>query len=104
MSTAAPDLIAGYLAELCGGLRIPAAEAELILAEAEDHLRETAAAGLATGMTEREAQQAAISSFGPARAVARAHGRRPVTAGMSLCQCAPSLAVPVTSHLRRVRA
>jgi hypothetical protein len=55
---------------------MPAAEAELILAEAEDHLRETATAGLATGMTEREAQEAAISSFGPVRAVVRAHHAR----------------------------
>ncbi len=81
MSAVAPDLIAGYLEELCAGLRVPAAEAELIAAEAEDHLRETAAAGIAVGMTELEAQQAAISSFGPVRAVVRAHRRRTVTAG-----------------------
>ena len=81
MTVTAPDLIAGYLAELRAGLWVPAAEAELILAEAEDHLRETAAAGLAVGMTELEAQQAAISSFGPVRAVIRAHRRRTVTAG-----------------------
>lgn len=80
MSRAAPDLIAGYLAELCAGLRVPAADAELIVAEAEDHLRETATAGLAIGMTEREAQEAAISSFGPVRAVVRARRRRGVTA------------------------
>jgi hypothetical protein len=80
MSGAAPDLIAGYLEELCAGLRVPAAEAELIVAEAEDHLRETAVAGLAIGMTELEAQEAAISSFGPVRAVVRAHRRRTVTA------------------------
>jgi len=79
MSEAVPDLIAGYLEELCAGLRVPAAEAELIAAEAEDHLRETAAAGLTAGMTEREAQEAAISSFGPVRAVVRAHHRRTVT-------------------------
>jgi hypothetical protein len=60
---------------------MPAAEAEPILAEAEDHLRETAAAGLATGMSELEAQRSAISSFGPALAVARAHRRRTLTAG-----------------------
>jgi hypothetical protein len=81
MSRVAPDLIAGYLEELCAGLRVPAVEAELIAAEAEDHLRETAAAGIAIGMTELEAQQAAISSFGPIRAVVRAHRRRTVTAG-----------------------
>jgi hypothetical protein len=62
----------GLRAGLCAGPR----EAELILAEAEDHLRETAAAGLAIGMTEREAQEAAISSFGPVRAVVRAHHAR----------------------------
>jgi hypothetical protein len=62
----------GLRAGLCTGPR----EAELILAEAEDHLRETAAAGLAIGMTEREAQEAAISVFGPVRAVVRAHHTR----------------------------
>ncbi len=81
MSGAGTDLIGGYLAELRAGLWAPAAEAELIVAEAEDHLRETAAAGLAIGMTELEAQQAAISSFGPVRAVVQAHRRRAVTAG-----------------------
>jgi len=75
------DPIAGYLAELRAGLRSPAAEAELIVAEAEDHLRETAAAGMAAGMTELEAHQAAIASFGPVRAVVRAHRRPAVTAG-----------------------
>src|ERR1700684_4356918 len=81
MSGAGTDLIAGYLAELRAGLWVLADEAELIVAEAEDHLRETAAAGMAIGMTELEAQQAAISSFGPVRAVVRAHRRRTVTAG-----------------------
>ena len=81
MTVTAPDLIAGYLAELRAGLRVPPREAELILAEAEDHLRETAAVGLEVGMTELEAQQAAISSFGPVRAVLRAHRRRTLTAG-----------------------
>jgi len=73
---AGSDLIAGYLDQLRAGLRVPAAEAELILAEAEDHLCETAAAGREAGMTERQAQQAAISSFGPVRAVVRAHHAR----------------------------
>jgi hypothetical protein len=81
MSGAGPDLIAGYLADLRAGLRVPPGEAELILAEAEDHLRETAAAGRAVGMTELEAQQAGISSFGSVRAVVRAHRRRKLTAG-----------------------
>ena len=81
MSIATTDLIGEYLTELCTGLRVPPDEAELILAEAEDHLRETAAAGLAVGMTEEEAQRAAVASFGPVRDVARAHRRRAVTAG-----------------------
>jgi hypothetical protein len=98
MSAAPPDLIAGYLEELCAGLRVPAAEAELIAAEAEDHLRETATAGMAVGMTELEAQQAAISSFGPVRAVVRAHRRRTFTAGgaaMALWKLAALLATTV---------
>jgi hypothetical protein len=68
------DLIARYLAELRTSLRTR--DADLVLAEAEDHLRESAAAGLAIGMTEREAQEAAISAFGSVRAVVRAHNRR----------------------------
>jgi hypothetical protein len=67
------DLIGEYLDQLRRGLRVRPGEAELILAEAEDHLRETAAAGMAIGMAERAAQEAAISSFGPVRAVTRAH-------------------------------
>ena len=68
------DLIGAYLGELRMRLRGP--DAELVLAEAEDHLRESVAAGLAIGMSEREAQEAAISAFGPVRAVVRAHGLR----------------------------
>ncbi len=70
------DLIGEYLDRLRAGLRVAPEEAELIVAEAEDHLRETAAAGMAIGMTEREAQEAAISSFGSLRAVVRAHEAR----------------------------
>jgi len=68
------DLIARYLAELRTSLRTR--DADLVLAEAEDHLRESVAAGLAIGMTEVEAQEAAISAFGSVRAVVRAHNRR----------------------------
>lgn len=71
------DLIGHYLNELRVSLRLAPDEAEIILAEAEDHLRTTASAGLATGMTEREAQQAAISAFGSVRAVVRAHESTP---------------------------
>lgn len=70
------DPIDQYLARLRAGLRTPPELAGQILAEAEDHLREHVAAGIAIGMTEREAQEAAISAFGTVRAVVRAH-RRP---------------------------
>jgi hypothetical protein len=75
------DLIAAYLDEFRAGLRMPPGQADLIVAEAEDHLCETAAVGMAVGMTELEAQHAAISSFGPVRAVARAHRHRGDVAG-----------------------
>ena len=42
---------------------MPRAEAELILAEAEDHLLQTTEAGIAIGMTEREAQVTAIDGL-----------------------------------------
>jgi hypothetical protein len=69
-----PDPVYRYLSELRASLRGP--DADRILAEAEDHLREGIAAGQAAGRTETEAQEAAISAFGPVRAVARAHQTR----------------------------
>jgi hypothetical protein len=63
-----------YLSELRARLR--GRDAGLILAEAEDHLREDVAAGLAAGLTAAEAQHAAISSFGSVRSVVRAHQPR----------------------------
>jgi hypothetical protein len=67
------DQIAEYLDQLRSGLLASRRRAQLILDEAEDHLRESAAAGMAAGLTEAEAQQAAIASFGSVRAVVRAH-------------------------------
>ena len=67
------DLIEEYLTQLRAGLLTSPRQARLILAEAEDHLRESVAAGLAAGLTEPEARQAAIASFGSVRAVVRAH-------------------------------
>ena len=43
------DLVEEYLDEMRRGLRALPGEAEVILAEAEDHLRETAAAGSPSG-------------------------------------------------------
>ncbi len=71
------DLIEGYLNELRTSLQLAPAQAGLVVSEAEDHLRETAACGLAAGLTEHEAQLAAISAFGPISAVVRAHASRP---------------------------
>jgi hypothetical protein len=70
------DLVEDYLDQLYVSLRSTPREARRIIAEAEDHLRESVGAGLAAGLTEREAQEAAVSSFGSVRAVVRAHARR----------------------------
>jgi HAAS domain-containing protein len=71
------DRIEEYLSELRASLQVPPEQAGLIVAEAEDHLREDAACGLAAGMAEHEAQDAAISAFGSISAVVRAHATRP---------------------------
>jgi hypothetical protein len=76
------DLIAQYLAELRAKLRT--ADADEILAEAEDHLRESAAAGMAIGMSDREAEEMAISAFGTVRTVARANHRRTALAEVGM--------------------
>jgi putative ABC transport system permease protein len=69
------DLIAQYLAELRASLCTAPQRTAEILAEAEDHLRESAAASLAAGRSEREAQEAAISAFGSVPTVTRANSR-----------------------------
>ena len=70
------DPVEEYLDLLYTRLRTSPRRARRVLAEAEDHLREAVADGLSAGMTEREAQDAAISSFGSVRAVVRAHDAR----------------------------
>jgi hypothetical protein len=67
------SLVEDYLRQLRASLRSRPEETSRILAEAEDHLRESVAAGRAAGLTETEAAEAAISSFGTVRAVVRAH-------------------------------
>jgi hypothetical protein len=91
----AGDPIAQYLSELRARLRVR--DAGLILAEAEDHLREDVAAGRAAGLSEQEAQHAAISSFGSVRAVIRAHQPRWRRAVARLS--GPALAVPKVAGL-----
>jgi HAAS len=70
------DPIEDYLDRLQAGLRTTPRETRRIIAEAEDHLRDGVADGQAAGLSEREAQEAAISSFGSVSAVVRAHQRR----------------------------
>jgi hypothetical protein len=74
--TSTDDPVENYLDQLYVGLRGSPRRGRRILAEAEDHLREGVADGLAAGLTEREAQEQAISSFGSVRAVVRAHDGR----------------------------
>lgn len=71
------DLIDAYLADLRRSLRAAPGETAFIVAEAKDHLLQTTAAGLAAGLTGREAEEAAISAFGSVRAVVRAHESTP---------------------------
>ena len=66
-----------YLRALEAGLRLRPERAAGILAEAEDHLRESVADGLAAGLTEAQAAHAAIASFGSVPDVARAHQTQP---------------------------
>ena len=65
-----------YLRQLRARLRTRPEETSRILAEAEDHLLEGVAAGLAAGLTETEAAEAAISSFGTVCAVVGATNPR----------------------------
>lgn len=65
-----------YLDQLFTRLRTTPGDGRRILAEAEDHLRQATAEGVEAGLTEREAQEHAISSFGSVRAVVRAHDTR----------------------------
>ncbi len=66
-----------YLRALEAGLRLRPERAAAILAEAEDHLRESVADGLAAGLTEAQATRAAIGSFGSVPDVVRAHQTQP---------------------------
>lgn len=70
------DPVEEYLDQLYAKLHVAPREGRRILAEAEDHLREAVAGGLAAGLTHREAQEQAISAFGPVSAVVRAHEAR----------------------------
>ena len=76
MSAPGGGLVEEYLDQLYARLRAPPRDARRILAEAEDHLREAVTDGLAAGLTQAEAEEQAVSSFGSVRAVVRAHDAR----------------------------
>jgi len=66
-------VIEDYLNRLRASLRTSATETERIIAEAEDHLRESVAARMAAGLTEAEAREAAVAAFGSVPEIVRAH-------------------------------
>ena len=90
----ATDPVEDYLDQLYASLHTTPRQGRRILAEAENHLREATAAGIRTGLTEPEAQQAAISSFGPVRVMVRAHTRQhpPLAMASALAMAAWQLA------------
>ncbi len=56
--TGSHDPVEEYLGQLYASLRTTPREARRIIAGAEDYLRESVEAGLAAGLTEREAEEA----------------------------------------------
>lgn len=93
-----------YLRQLRASLHAPPLETVRILAEAEDHLAESVAAGLAAGLSETEAAEAAISSFGSVRAVVRAHQTRRSRAVAALSRLAMTVWLVAGSALVSVCA
>jgi hypothetical protein len=87
--TTGRDPIQQYLDQLRLSLRIP--EVGRILVEAEDHLRAAAAAGTAKGLTETQAQQAAVAAFGPVREIVYAYQTRHGRAAAMLADLALAL-------------
>lgn len=67
---AEPGVIDSYLDELYAELRVEPRHARRVLAEAEDHLREAAAAQESAGATPEAAEAAAVAAFGTASTVA----------------------------------
>jgi hypothetical protein len=67
------DPVGEYLAALRAELRTSPGRVDEIVAEAEDHLRESAAAREAGGVSAMAAQRAAVAAFGPVKRVTRAH-------------------------------
>ncbi len=87
-----PDGVERYLDELAARLPGPGAHVRRVLAECEAHLRDAVAAGRAAGLSDADAERAAVEKFGTPSQIATqvisaqwAHARRPVLrAGMGL--------------------
>lgn len=77
------DPIDEYLDELFTRLRGDSAECRSMLAEAEAHLRDAAAASVKAGMDEEAAQRSAIAAFGPAEQIARSADPHPAVAAIT---------------------
>ena len=73
--TGAPGPIDHYLDGLIAHLTLRPDRVRRVLAESEDHLRETAARYLDGGATRVDAERQAVLDFGPARTVARRFAR-----------------------------
>jgi short-chain Z-isoprenyl diphosphate synthase len=91
-----------YLRALEAGLRLRPERAAGILAEAEDHLRESVADGLAAGLTEAQAAHAAIASFGSVPDVVRAYQTQPRRAAALLTR-RPGTQLLYSLYARRLR-
>lgn len=63
--------IDAYLDRLMVELRGAAPDVRRVLAEAEEHLRDSAAEGIDAGLSPEEAERRAVERFGPARLVAQ---------------------------------
>lgn len=104
------DGIERYLDELATRLRVSPVESRRLLAEAEEHLRETAARDEAAGVPADIAERHAIERFGTARQVAAAANGpllsrlAPLVVGSAHLAAAGSLAVLAGTVLARVVA
>ena len=88
------DLIDAYLDRLLRELRGAPGEVRRFLSEAEEHLRDATATGVAEGLPEEDAQRRAIERFGSPRLVARrfSGSAAPLPRGAVLAALARALA------------
>lgn len=89
-----PGLTAEYLKALRAFLRVPPEQADRILAEVEDHLRDAMREEMAAGVPADVAERRALARFGPPKAVARSFRRPLPWAKMFWLGLAVSVALP----------